>query len=243
MAGLLGVTVLDIATEVLSILGVYSPGEAIAAADSAALLFTLGGIVDGYGSEFLTIYNSSVLTFATVGGKQAYTVGPDVGNDWVTAQLPADISGVSAMLGTVEVPLTFYTETQWQSIALKSMGGAGLVSGVWVQRGFPAHTLNFWPVPTTGLSVRLYCALPIPRFTDVTNIVALPPNYQQLLTYELVIKASSTMGAQIPPWVPVAYAEARTRIKEANFTVIDAELDPALSPRGGTDLLGFYTGR
>lgn len=207
------VTVLDIATEVLSILGVYAPGEPIEPADLTSLLFTLNATIDGYGAEDIATYRRTNLTYQTAAGQQLYTLGPDLFNNWVTpAALPPYINEMSIMTGASEVPLALYSEGQWQVIAIKNT--PGIPSACWVRYIFPNHILNFWPVPNAVIPVVLYCQQPIPSFTSTADVLVMPPGYQELLTYELALKNAVKFATEVPAWVPEAWARAKARVKD-----------------------------
>jgi hypothetical protein len=238
------ITVLDLITETLSIFGEYTPGEPLDAASVQSLLFTLNGAVDGMGAESLAIFANSVLPFTTAAGKQNYTLGPDPGNDWITAAAaPSEISRVGVVLNGAELPVKLLNADEWALQALKTLQST-LVSAVWLQYGPVSHTLTFWPIPTLGLAVNLYAAQQTPRFAALTDSVILPPGYQEFLTYDLVIKSASKFGAALPDWVPPAWREARTRIKEYNYQALESRSEDALlTSRGrGAALLRFYTG-
>jgi len=228
------VLVSDIAVEVLSILGVYAPGEPVATADSASLLFTLNGIVDGFAAERLMIFETAILPFSTVIAKQSYKLGPDGTNDWVTTFLPGAVTSIGLLTvgGTLEIPLALYTLAQWQAIALKAT--AGVPTACWPQYGAVFHTLNFWPVPNVVSPVLLYVQKQIPLFTSVTNTVLLPPGYQELLTYELALKSVGKFGREVPAWLPAAWRAARTRVEDraalasrGNRVGADSSVSPA----------------
>jgi len=227
------VLVLDVLNEVLSILGVYAPGENITAADSQSMLFTLNGILDGLGAEIFAIVDHPVYAFPVVGSKQAYTLGPDASNDWVTPTLPASIVAVSVLVGALEVSLAPLNTDEWQAIGIKSFSGGVFPSGYWLQYGAAFHTLNFFPMPSSTNAVRLYCDSPLTSFTAVTNTVAMPAGYQEFLTYDLAIKSAGKFGKSLPGWLPEARRDARSRIKEANYTPIYSRCDDALLAGGG----------
>jgi len=242
MAG--SVSVLDLITETLSLYGEYSPGEAIDAASVQSLLFTLNAALDGLGAESLAIYSNGILAFATLPGQQTYTLGPDPGNDWITTgAAPSQITRFSMVTNDLELPIATYTATDWSAVQLKTMGSSVIV-GVWPQYGPVSHTFTFWPVPSGLITVKLYTAQQIPQFTATTDTVSLPPGYQEFLTYDLALKSASKFGADLPAWVPVAWREAKTRIKERNFVANASPVDPALTRRSGRGWpsISFYTG-
>jgi hypothetical protein len=241
------VTVLDICTEVLSLLQVYAPGEPIDPADTASLLFTLGGIVDGWGAEALTIFDQVVYTFNTTAGQAVYTFGPDLTNNWVSpAGFPLPVSlSCTTIYGGVEIGIHTSSEDEWKAIALKLLQGGGPITNFWPQYGAVFHVFNFYPVPAGAVPVVLYVDRQIPRFTALSNTVVFPPGYQEALVYELTIKAQPKFGAPLPSWLPAAWALAKSRVKESNFEAIDLKCDPALvgTGRHGGGSIAFYEGK
>lgn len=238
------VSVLDLITEVLSLYGEYAPGESIDAAAAQGLLFTLNGALDGMGGEPLSIYSNGVLTFNTIAGKQAYTLGPDPSNDWVTAgAAPASLPRLGLLASSLEIPISLVSASEWAGYGLKTMQSS-IATAAWIQYAPAAHTLNFWPVPSVAYAVKVYTAQPVPAFAALSDSVILPPGYQEFLTYDLCIKSAAKFGASVPEWVPSAWREARTRIKERNYRGIESRLDPALSRASGRGWpsIKFYTG-
>jgi hypothetical protein len=241
------ITVLDLITEVLALMGEYSPGEPLDAAAIASLLFTLNGALDGLGGERLAIYSNSVLNYATVANKGAYTLGPDPANDWITpGPVPAVIRSVSMLSGALEIPIGDVSADEWARFGLKTLASS-IASAVYVQLGPVSHTFNFWPIPSVSYTVNIYAAQQIPQFVAASDSVVLPPGYQEFLTYDLCIKSAAKFGATIPEWVPTAWREARTRIKERNFAAgaLESRCDPALTHKSGRGWpsIDFYTGK
>jgi hypothetical protein len=230
------VLVSDLAAEVLSLYGSYVPGETIATADIQSLIFTLNGILDGYGAEYLTVYNSTVLSsFSLSANKGAYTLGSS-GTDWTLALIPSILTGVGAIIApNLENPLQVLTDPEWARIGLKTLTST-IPQAVWIQNTSPTVTFNFWPVPSAAVAVRIYGANQITRVTASTDLLNLPAGFQELLTYDLAIKASPKFGANLPAWLIPAWQQARTRVKESNFEGFisrpDATLGRALVDRG-----------
>jgi hypothetical protein len=238
------ITVFDLVSEALAIYGEYAAGETLDASTVQSLIFTLNGAIDGLGAERLSIYSTSILSYNTIAGKGAYTLGPSPA-DWVTtAAAPAMISRVGMITnGSLEIPIDTISADEWAGYGLKTMQSS-ISSAVWIAYGPTVHTLNFWPVPSVAFAVNLYAAQPIAKFSAQTDTVILPPGYQEFLTYDLAIKTSSKFGADIPAWLPQAWREARTRIKERNYRALDSRCDPALTHQGrrGWPSIHFYTG-
>lgn len=241
------VLVSDLAAEVLSLYGSYVPGETIATADIQSLIFTLNGILDGYGSEFLVVYNSTVISaFSLSANKGAYTMG-SAAVDWVLTSIPSIITGVGAVIATnLENKLQLLTDPEWERIGLKALAST-IPQAVWIQNTSPTVTFNFWPVPAAAIPVRIYGAQQIGRVGASTDVLSLPAGYQELLTYDLAIKASSKFGANLPAWIYQAWQQARTRVKESNYEGYISRPDTALGIERGrgrvpAERLSFYSG-
>lgn len=247
MAGNNGIAVQDIINEALGHLGVYQ-GDALDASDLQSAFFTFQGMMDGWAAEPLTIFQKSTLTFSTVAGQQSYTLGVNAGQtvyNWPVSALPAEYDAVTqGISGGLEIPLGIDTEIEWASITIKSMQ-SGILNEMYPQIAATSHILNFWPVPNAILPVNLYVAQRIAAFTATNNVVALPPGYQEAITFELAIKCSSKFGASIPAWLPDAWRDAKGKIAAANFPFLDQKVDPALIRRstrlGGS--IDFYVGK
>jgi hypothetical protein len=238
-------TVTDIITEALTHLGVYAPGDPLAASDLSSAYFTLQGIVDGWGAQPLTIYNRSVLgSFSLTSGKSSYTIGTS-GTDWIASFLPPEIDLVTMKNGTLEYPpMRMLTAEEWARIGLKGLQ-SNIVTECWPDYGAASHTLNFFPQPNATIPVTLYLLTPLQRFTSASNVVQFPPGYQEALTFELALKCSSKFGAQVPAWLPLAFQDAKANIKAANFDALDLRCDGALvrtPARSGGGSIRFYEG-
>ncbi len=244
MAGNLGYTVADLITESLSILGVYAQGETLSAADLQSAFFTLQALVDGWAAQPLTVLQVNTYTFSTVAGQQSYTVGPAGTSNWMTTQLPIGFDRIGMQMGTLELPIEIITLDQWASIALKGFQSS-ILTQVWIDFGFPAHSLYFWPVPASAIPVVLYIPQQVAQFTATSNVLALPPGYQEALTFELALKLAAKFGAPIPQWLPEAAADAKANIKSTNFEALDVSCDDAIvdtSRRSGGGSINFYLG-
>lgn len=236
----------DIINEALGILGVYT-GDPLAASESQSAFFTLQAIIDGYGAEALIIQENEVSRFVTTAGKSQYTLGVDAGNDWVVSTLPPSFSEVTMSTGALEIPLEILTPAKWAMLALKSLQSS-ILSGMWPNFGPTVHTLSFYPVPGAIIPINLYTPEILSAPTATGNTFTAAPGYQELYTFELAIKASSKFGAQIPAWVPPAWADAKAKIKGANFNPLDVYCDAALVSLNsknrtlGRGSIAFYTG-
>lgn len=236
----------DLATEVLALFGSYVSGETIAAADSQSLIFTFNGILDGYSAEFLAVFNSSVTSgYSLSANKQTYTLGAS-GSDWVLSVVPPYITRLGAMISaSVEIPLRILTDPEWAAVPLKSQTST-IPQAVWIQNTPPTVTFSFWPVPSATIPVKIYGGQQVAaRVAATSDVLVLPAGYQELLTYELAIKAAPKFGANLPAWIYTAWQQSKTRVKESNYEAYISRPDTGLEVARGSvpaERLAFYTG-
>jgi hypothetical protein len=247
MATTVTVTYESIILEAAAHLGVYT-GEPLSAADLQTFFFTLCALIDGWGIEPLTVIQELILPFATQAGKQSYLVGPASTNDWVTALPPMSFDGAGMLLagaGPAELPLEIMTKARWEAVGLKTLQ-SNVLEGVWPNLGPAFHTLFFYPTPSAAIPINLYVPQQVSVPTSATAQLILPPGYQEGLTFELTIKASSKFRAKVPAWIPAAFEDAKEKIRGRNFQAMDIRCDAALLQRGkytGGGSLAFYEGK
>lgn len=244
MAGNAGVTFADLINEAAGILGIYT-GDPLTAGEQQSFYFTLTAIIDGYGADALIILQNAILTFQTIANKQTYNIGAANTNDWVTPSLPPSFISVKMLQAGLEYDVDVVTDQEWADIALKGLG-SNILTSMWPNIGATSHALSFWPLPSIAQTVNLYVPEVVAKPTSPTNAFIAAPSYQEMMTFELVIKASSKFGAPIPSWIPDAYMEARSKVKAANFQPLYIGCDAALvsSPHdAGGGSLDFYLGR
>lgn len=238
------VTVLDLATEVLSLYGSYAAGETIDSADVQSLIFTLNGILDGITAETLSLFSDTVLAgFTLTPGKQVYSFGAGA-SDFPLAGITRQIVGIGDIANNIERPLKLLTDEEWEAIRLKTFSSS-VVTAAWIRNVFPLLSITFWPVPTVADALRFYYREPVSTVSASSDVLILPAGYQEWLTFELAIKAAPKFGANLPAWLGEAWREAKTRVKESNYSGAVSRLDSALTGgrgRAGAPSLSFYTG-
>jgi hypothetical protein len=248
MAGNVGVTTTDLINEAAALIGVYQ-GYPLAAGDLQSFFFTLRALIDGWGAQRFTFRQTAIAQFETEVGKQTYTVGPGSGNDWVVSPLPPEFDGMTFILPgsnpVIERELFLCSEAQWRALPIKSLE-VGMLWKCWPNLGLTAHELNFFPLPNGAIAVNLYMGTPIAQLAATSTAIVFPPLYQEVVTWELAIKASAKFGASVPQWVFDAWADAKSTIKANTFAEnpTDQRVDAALQARRtrGGGSIDFYLG-
>lgn len=238
-------TGLEVITRALRLIGVTSTGDPISSDDAADALQALRGMVDGFATQRLTIYSTNRTLFPLVSGQQTYTLGPG-GNFNVPRPLWLQLGGIvftnispAAEIAFERPPLT---DAQWGAIVVKSLTGACPVE--WYLDGsFPLTNLSVWPIPNVGyLQIALYLPTAITGLSDLTTDTTFPPQYAEMLVYQLAIRLANDYQRQPSPGVVALAAEFLGNVKRANIEPIDLRCDDAVVRRPSSSRWNILVG-
>lgn len=228
----------DLISSALRLIGALASGETAESADMADAFIVLNQMLDSYNAESLMMYTRNINTFPLVVGQQVYTLGTG-GN--FNIPRPAKLERISIVnLGNVnqplELPMTLYTDRDWQMIPVKNIGST-LPQGVYDDGAFPLRNLSYWPIPSTNVNTILYSWSPLNAFPDLTTDVTLPPGYMEALRYNLAVRLIAEMPGEFNPVMVQVTSQLATeslaRVRAMNIGPIEAFCDDALIMSGG----------
>ena len=99
---------------------------------------------------------------------------------------------------------------------------------------YPTGNLFVWPVPNNTYTIFISTITQIQQFVDVSDQIALPPEYSAALMWNLVMELYPFYGLPVNP-VVVGKAEASLRIiEEANVQIPQLAMPPALKNNRGS---------
>lgn len=222
-------TVLDLITRAMRLLGALNIGDAPTAAESQDALLALNAMVDAWATEKLMLYTRARNLYSLVAGQQVYQIGP-AGPDWI-APRPMYIDAAGLVLlnsdptQVVERPLRILSELEYAAIRVKGLTST-LPTKLYYDRYFnnpdsttaPVGSANvyLWPCPTIVNEVALYTPQAIAQFTGLTQTIALPPGYARALPYNLAVELAPEFD-RAPSEALVAVAvESKASLKRAN---------------------------
>lgn len=225
-------TVLDVISGALRLLGVIASGENPAADEAQDALASLNDMIDSWKLERLMVYAILPQTFPLVAGQMSYTMGP--GGDFDTER-PTRIDKVNLIYPAgsglpLDLPVEVINQDQYEAFIVP---GTQSPIPMWVypDSGFPLRTLFFYPVPSAANSVEIFTWGLIDGFDSVTDTVSLPPGYARALRFNLALELAAEYGKQIPVTVAAVAQEAKAKIKSFNTPVLYLQVDPALTAR------------
>lgn len=225
-------TALDICTDSLELLQVYSPGEQISDADAERTLSVLNDMLDSWSNLTLSCFNILEQSFPLVGGQQSYTVGPGGqingprpikvldgpgtayvqdfnGNNYGVSVVPRDqwnLYGNRSELITSDFPDTLFYDPQ-----------------------FPLGIINVMPVPTINYTMFFDSYSQLADLSDLTATLSLPPGYKRAIVTNLALSAKPYFKtAQIDPLIVAEAMKTHGDIKRSNMRSNVAVMEPEL---------------
>lgn len=224
----------DLITRSLGLLGVVEATETPGADDLALGLESLNGLIESWGLQRQTMHEVRREVFALTPSTATYTIG--TGGAFNTAR-PLRIERCSVVVDGLEIPIGLpLTLSEIQGLSDRT-STAAWPTAVGYDYAFSAAglgTITVFPTPTSACSLVLY--LPkqgVTQFADASTNYVLPPGWARALRYALALELAPHYARQPDPQVQRQAALALAEIKRANFRLIDATFDPALSGRGG----------
>lgn len=234
-------TALDLITGALRKIGEYAPGETLADADASDALDSLNGMLDLWSLQHLSVFNQ-IETVKTLTGAAQYTIG--VGG-FFNIERPYRIAKMYSRLTTTGSTVDFGCE----EATLEKYGSIGLKTqpGPWPKMcyynsGWPQGTLNFWPVPQSGVEFHLWTDQVFVALA-LADTVALPRGYFLGVQMNLCEILCPEYGLSVPPDIRRMAKDFRQILKDQNASPqAEVTIDRAISSTGGVDAGWILTG-
>lgn len=237
-------TALDIIQDALELLGVYSPGDSITAADSSRALSTLNDMIDVWSNESLACFDWLTQTFTLIPGQFQYTVGP--GGD-IPGQRPlrvSDAPGAAYLLdqNNNRYLMDVVDQLTW-NIQTTAVADSDLPDHLFYDPQYPLGIINVWPTPSTGYTCSFLSYSQLGDFADLAAPFSLPPGYKRAITTNLCCSLKPYFtSATLDPLIAAEAAFTKGAIKRTNMRTQIAVFDPELVSRGN-QTYNIYTDR
>lgn len=195
----------------MRLIGTLAAGETPSAAEQADALESLNAMLDAWRNESLAVYALRDETL-TLTGAASYTIGP---TGALNTTRPVKIEAAYQRVGTTDYPLRFASAIAWGKLAAKSTTKTSVADWLYYEPSYPLGNLWLYPTPTTGV-LHLTTWTPLASFA-ASDDVALPPGYQEALTYHLAIRLAPEYGRTVTPEVAALSRSTKEGIQRANF--------------------------
>ena len=237
-------TALDVITDALELLGVYSPGDQISSADLSRSLSVLNDMMDVWSNESLACYDWITQTFTMVPGQYQYTVGP--GGD-IPGTRPLRVSDAPGSAYLLDTNLNRYLmdvvdQLTW-NIQTTAVANSDLPDILFYDPQYPLGIINIWPTPSSSWTCSFLSYAQLGDFATVSSAFSLPPGYKRAITTNLCLSLKPYFAsAQIDPLIIKEASETKASVKRNNMRTQVAVFDPELVSRGNA-VYNIYTDR
>lgn len=224
-------TVLEIITQSLYLLGAYSPGQSIPAYISSNFMTQLNMMFDEWAAQRLAIFQIKRNLYPLVanqgGTTNPYTLG--VGGNFNQVR-PAFLDRASIILNNnpsqpLELAIQVLNPQEWQRIPVKNVYST-LPQSIYLETAYPLMNVYFWPIPQVSyLYVALYVPTAITQVTALTEDIVLPPGYQAAIIYNLALRIAPMVARPIEAWLVQEAAAKLANAKRVNISMEELTLD------------------
>lgn len=207
-------TVLQLVTSSLRLIGKLGPGQGSGQSWLADALFVLNSMLDAWQTERLNVFQIVRETPAALTGQASYLLS-DLS---IARPTRIEAAGILPSGSTTETPLELLTLARHR---------AG-VSGLYSDNAFPSPTIYLTPTPAAGDSLVLYTWQPFTAFASTSDTVDFPAGYADAIRYNLALKLAPEWGAPVRADVAKMAVESKAAIQSLNVPRLEMRVDPAL---------------
>jgi len=191
-------TVQDVITGALRLLGVYGAGDPPEDEDLTDGLFALHEMLNDWNAQHLTVYTIVERVLTVTAGTGTYTIGHGGGFD-VARPVKIESAGI-IQANNVRSDLKIDTSAEWATIPEKTATGK-LPLRMYSDHDYPLSTIKFWPIPSQNCSLDLYVWEELTDDLDLGNALDLPPSYGRAIHYNLAVALAPEYGRDPGPIV------------------------------------------
>lgn len=203
----------DIIRDAMVDIGAIGTTETPDADDAALALRHLNRMIDSWAAGPGRLYAYHVQWHpVALNNRQSITIGPG-GDLNIPRPVRIEEGGFSRM-GDIDEPLEVVGRDKFSEISLKTLG-ATWPQFVYYEASQPLGRAHFWP--QGAVTVHLPIATRLEKFADLTTDYYLPPAYEEALVSNLAQRLCRPFTRPVPATLPMEAAQARARIKLANF--------------------------
>jgi len=182
------------------------PGRTPSPAQFQDAIDELNRLTGSLNCDRLNIYSITRQEFPLDPVKASYTIGlsPD---ESFTADFPVErplaIESANIVTGSgptgISYPLAIGTSLQWSNIGYRHLPDS-IPGAIYNDRGYPVSTLYFHGQPASGQTLELFTWGLVPAFETITDVVLLPPGYEDALVLNLAVRlAPHFQRDSVPP--------------------------------------------
>lgn len=222
--------VLELIRAALNVNNILIDGEDPSADDAKATLFQLNSMLDSWNADNLIRFTERNDIFTLVPGQATYTVGP-TGN--FVMPRPTQIESAQVRISdSVEYSMEVVSNEVYNSITIKSITNS--VQRVIMYRPeYPNGVVSFYPTPSAANPVRITTKAPFTNLSTMTEIVDLPPGYQEAIIYNLALRVATGRNRPLSQAATDMARDSLATIKRNNTEDTPLDCGDPLGNRAG----------
>jgi hypothetical protein len=216
------VSVKDIITGALRLLGVYGAIETPEPEDLADGLNALNELINEWNAEHLAMFAVTNRSLPLTAGTQEYTIG--IGGTFnVPRPLKIESAGI-VQTNKLRSDLKLDTAREWRAIPEKTVA-ARLPLRLYCDNDYPVSTLRIWPVPSQPCTLDMDVWEGLDDAQELSFEVKFPPAYARALRYGLAVAVAPEYGVDPGPIAAIA-AQAKQKLIALNASTFSGTEDP-----------------
>lgn len=224
----------DIVTLALKKAGVLATGQTANSEMANGALMELNAMIGQWAVKRWIVYHLINITLPCTGAT-SYTIGP--GGDFNIAVRPSKIDSAfvsqnNGLANQIDTPLTIIEAREdFNRIAMKSLVSFPYL--LFYDNAFPLGVVHPWPAPNGSLyGLTVTVKMPLSAFSDLSQDINLPAEYQEALFYNLAARLRVTYQLDLDPAIIGLAKAALATVRTANVQVPLLQMPSGM--RGGS---------
>jgi hypothetical protein len=204
-------TAIQLITRSMRLSGVLGKGETPDNDESQDGLAALNSMLDSFSIERLNVYYIVSEALTMVPSQATYTM------DLNTTRPTRIEDECFIRFASIDTALTLIDSAAYASLIAKTIS-SNIPMYLFVDMQNQLVRLNFYPVPSTTAAVAYIKSWKqLQQFTTLTDVIALPQGYEEMLAFNLAVRwASVEFGQMIKPEVEKIAITSKANIKRIN---------------------------
>jgi len=126
-------------------------------------------------------------------GVSSYTIGTSM--VWNTERPKKILSALLRDSANVDYPLKIHAREDWENVRVKTAGG--VPTAIYYDEGWPTGICYFDCAPSGNFTLYLESLKPFAAYTNLTDPVNLPEEYQEAIHWNLLLRLAPIYGHEI----------------------------------------------
>lgn len=213
-------------------------GETLEAFQTAEGLRVLNQMLAAWSVDRNGVHSITKESFPITANTSTYTMGS--GADFDTTR-PNRITFAFIRQGGQDYPISII-DREWYAGRLNKITVTGRPWELLSEPNYPNATLTLYPVPDTGYDLFLQSVKPLAVYATAAVDLALPPEYEQCIEYNLALALANRYGQTVGQETAMIAADSLKKLKRLHTAPVRrVRTDFGVGVQGNYDIKGDYT--